>query len=203
MCTSVAGLRSGRICRVNIIRLEVGVRIFAVILTAATLAACAQSSIVRDKSTSYQATPETTTGLSRTAVARPTARHVAGVRKIHVATRRVAASRQKHTRLTRHGGMGSREVASFYEHDAQTANGEKFDPGELTAAHRTLPFGTRVRVTNLANGRSVTVRINDRGPFIRGRTVDVSSSAAKTLQMTERGVVNVKLDIVEKPGAQR
>jgi rare lipoprotein A len=88
-------------------------------------------------------------------------------------------------------------VASFYVHDTQTASGEKFDPSQLTAAHRTLPFGTRVRVTNMANGRSVTVRINDRGPYIRGRTVDVSSSAAQALQMTERGVVNVKLDVVQ------
>jgi rare lipoprotein A len=88
-------------------------------------------------------------------------------------------------------------VASFYGHDTQTASGEKFDPSQLTAAHRTLPFGTRVRVTNTANGRSVTVRINDRGPYIRGRTVDVSSSAAEALRMTERGVVNVKLDIVQ------
>ncbi len=88
-------------------------------------------------------------------------------------------------------------MASFYGHDTQTASGEKFDPGQLTAAHRSLPFGTRVRVTNMANGRSVTVRINDRGPYIRGRTVDVSSSAAEALRMTERGVVNVKLDIVQ------
>ena len=88
-------------------------------------------------------------------------------------------------------------MASFYGHDTQTASGEKFDPGQLTAAHRSLPFGTRVRVTNMANGRSVTVRINDRGPYIRGRTVDVSSSAAQALQMTERGIVNVKLDVVQ------
>ena len=88
-------------------------------------------------------------------------------------------------------------MASFYGHDTQTASGEKFDPGQLTAAHRSLPFGTRVRVTNMANGRSVTVRINDRGPYIRGRTVDVSSSAAEALRMTERGVVNVKLDIAQ------
>jgi rare lipoprotein A len=70
-----------------------------------------------------------------------------------------------------------------------------FSAYQLTAAHRTLPFGTRLRVTNLANGRSVTVRVNDRGPYVRGRTVDVSSSAAKALRMTERGVANVKLDV--------
>ena len=88
-------------------------------------------------------------------------------------------------------------MASFYGHDTQTASGEEFDPGQLTAAHPTLPFGTRVRVTNTTNGRSVTVRINDRGPFVHGRVVDVSSSAAEALRMTERGVVNVKLDIVQ------
>jgi rare lipoprotein A len=194
-CTaSVVGVCSGRIfsaCRVSIVRLKDQLRIFAVILTAAALAACAQSSVLRDKSASYQAAPEMPAGLNGSAVVRPTARHVAGVRKIHVAT-----GHKKRTRLTRHTGAGSREVASFYSHDSETASGEKFDPQELTAAHRTLPFGTRLRVTNLANGRSVTVRVNDRGPFIRGRTVDVSSSAAEALQMTERGVVNVKLDVV-------
>jgi rare lipoprotein A len=71
-----------------------------------------------------------------------------------------------------------------------------FSAYQLTAAHRTLPFGTRLRVTNLANGRSVTVRVNDRGPYVRRRTVDVSSSAAEALRMTERGVANVKLDVV-------
>jgi rare lipoprotein A len=127
---------------------------------------------------------------------RPTARRVAGVRTIHGATRHVATGHKKRTRLTRHGGAGSRQVASFYGHDTETASGEKFDPQQLTAAHRTLPFGTRLRVTNLANGRSVMVRVNDRGPFVRGRTVDVSASAAEALKMTERGVVNVKLDVV-------
>jgi len=182
--------------RINISRLKNGLRIFAVILTAATLAACAQSSVVRDRGTSYQAAPDTSAGWNSSAIVRPTARRVAGVRKIHGATRHVVVGHKKRTRLTRHGGADSREVASFYGHDSETASGEKFDPHELTAAHRTLPFGTRLRVTNLANGRSVMVRVNDRGPFIRGRTVDVSSSAAEALQMTERGVVNVKLDVV-------
>ena len=192
--TSVTGLRPGRVfsaCLVDIIRLRNGLRVFAVILTAATLAACAQSSVVRDRSAAYQAAPKTQTGLNRSALVRPTARHAAGVRKIHVAT-----GQKKRSRLTLHRGTGSGEVASFYGHGSETASGEKFDPRELTAAHRTLPFGTRLRVTNLTNGRSVMVRVNDRGPFMRGRTVDVSSSAAEALQMTERGVVNVKLDVV-------
>ena len=87
-------------------------------------------------------------------------------------------------------------VASFYSDDTETASGEKFDPHQLTAAHRTLPFGTRLRVTNVATGRSVTVRVNDRGPFVAGRAVDLSYSAAETIGMVERGVSKVKLEVV-------
>ena len=93
--------------------------------------------------------------------------------------------------------MVSYGLASFYGHESQTASGEKFNARELTAAHRTLPFGTRVRVTDVATGRSVTVRVNDRGPFIPGRIVDVSASAAETLGITGRGVAKVKLDVVD------
>jgi peptidoglycan lytic transglycosylase len=196
----ITGLGSGCIfsaSRVNIIRRTGRLRILAIILTAATLAACAQSSVVRDRSASYPAAPDAPAGWNRSAAFRPTGRHVAGVRKTHGTTRHVAIGHRKHTRLTRRGGAGSRQVASFYSHDSGTASGEKFDPHELTAAHRTLPFGTRLRVTNLANGRSVTVRVNDRGPFVRGRTVDVSASAAEALKMTERGVANVKVDVVQ------
>jgi len=88
-------------------------------------------------------------------------------------------------------------LASFYWQGKKTANGEKFNPQELTAAHRTLPFGTRVRVTSLNTGRSVTVRINDRGPFVDGRIVDISRSAAQSLGMVDRGVTKVKLDVIE------
>jgi peptidoglycan lytic transglycosylase len=91
-------------------------------------------------------------------------------------------------------------VASFYKlQNSKTAIGEMFDSGELTAAHRTLPFGTRLQVTNVGTGQSVTVRINDRGPFIRGRVVDVSHSAAEVLGMVGQGIAKVKLDVVEKP----
>lgn len=92
---------------------------------------------------------------------------------------------------------GGYTLASFYSHGRQTASGEKFNPGDLTAAHRTLPFGTRVRVTSLATGRSVMVRVNDRGPYIQGRAIDVSSSAAKMLGITRQGVAKVKLDVVQ------
>jgi rare lipoprotein A len=88
-------------------------------------------------------------------------------------------------------------VASFYEEGSHTASGEKFDPNELTAAHPTLPFGTRLRVTNMSNGRSVVVRVNDRGPFVPGRSVDVSHSAAEELGMVGRGTAKVKIDVVQ------
>jgi rare lipoprotein A len=88
-------------------------------------------------------------------------------------------------------------VASFYTEGARTASGERLNPNELTAAHRTLPFGTRLRITSVASGRSVVVRVNDRGPFVKGRAVDVSYSAAKQLGITERGVAKVKMEIVQ------
>jgi len=93
--------------------------------------------------------------------------------------------------------MASQGLASFYSEGTRTASGEKFDASQLTAAHPTLPFGTRLRVTNVATGRSVTVRVNDRGPYVPGRVVDVSYSAADALGMVGRGVANVKLDVVQ------
>jgi rare lipoprotein A (peptidoglycan hydrolase) len=93
-------------------------------------------------------------------------------------------------------------IASFYRFDRHTASGEPFDQRKLTAAHRTLPFGTHVRVTNLATGRSVTVRINDRGPFIAGRVVDLSYAAADQIGMVGRGVTKVKLDVLQEAEAR-
>jgi len=79
----------------------------------------------------------------------------------------------------------------------KTASGERFDPKALTMAHRTLPFGTRVRVTNLENQRSVEVVVNDRGPFVSGRIADLSEAAARRIGMTSDGVVEALLDIVQ------
>ena len=79
-----------------------------------------------------------------------------------------------------------------------TASGEKFDQDKMTAAHRTLPFGTKVKVTNQANGRSVTVTVNDRGPFAAGRIIDVSKKAANKLGMVNAGVANVKISYKRK-----
>jgi rare lipoprotein A len=86
-------------------------------------------------------------------------------------------------------------LASFYSEDTETASDERFDKHELNAAHPTLPFGARLRVTNVRKGRSVTVPVNDRGPFLRRRVVDVSSGAAEALGMVNEGVVQVTLDI--------
>lgn len=98
------------------------------------------------------------------------------------------------------GGLqdGQEGDASYYGHDfygRRTASGEVFRPGTLTAAHRTLPFGTCVRVTVLQTGRSVQVRINDRGPYVAGRILDVSETAAQALGMVGQGVVRVRLTL--------
>ncbi len=93
-------------------------------------------------------------------------------------------------------GATPQGMASFYTEGTKTASGEKFDTNELTAAHPTLPFGTKLRVTNTHTGRSVTVRVNDRGPYVPGRVVDVSYAAADALGMVNKGVAPVKLDVV-------
>jgi len=87
--------------------------------------------------------------------------------------------------------------ASYYGHELagnRTANGERFNPQALTAAHRTLPMGTRLRVTNRSNGKSVIVRINDRGPFAKNRIIDVSLAAAHKIQMVRSGTAMVTLE---------
>jgi rare lipoprotein A len=90
---------------------------------------------------------------------------------------------------------GQSGIASVYAYRGEkTANGEFVQPGHLTAAHRTLPFGTKVRVNNKRNGRSVVVRINDRGPFIRGRVIDLTPSGARALGFS--GLAPVTLDVI-------
>jgi rare lipoprotein A len=162
------------------------IRLFVVALAGALLAACAQSSSVRNSefvSPSRQASLQN----NRTA-SLPISRRVASVKRHNpFASHHQAAETQ----------TASQGVASFYTEGTQTASGEKFDTHDLTAAHPTLPFGTRLRVTNVASGRSVTVRVNDRGPYVPGRIVDVSYSAAETLGMVGSGVAKVKLDVVQ------
>jgi rare lipoprotein A len=160
-------------------------RLLAVTLAAASLAACAQSSVVTQKS-EHRASRQASLDYDRMTPS--------------VTTRRVAV--RKHTPFASHRNAGdvktaSHGVASFYTEGTKTASGEKFDTMEMTAAHPTLPFGTKLRVTNVASGRSVTVRVNDRGPYVPGRVVDVSYSAADALGMVGKGVAKVKLDVVQ------
>jgi rare lipoprotein A len=93
-------------------------------------------------------------------------------------------------------------LASWYgsrHHGKRTASGEVFNQDKLTAAHRTLPWGSIVKVTNLANGKSVEVRINDRGPFTKGRIIDVSRAAARSLGMVEQGITTVHIEWLPDP----
>ena len=91
--------------------------------------------------------------------------------------------------------------ASWYALHSRTASGEQMDPSAMTAAHRSLPFGTKVLVENLSNGRSVVVRINDRGPFVGGRIIDVSKAAASSLGMLGSGTAQVKVTVSGKSSA--
>jgi rare lipoprotein A len=95
-------------------------------------------------------------------------------------------------------GHALKGLASYYRKGERTAAGEAFNPNDLTAAHRTLPFGTRVRVTRVDNGDSVVVRINDRGPFKPGRVIDLSQKAAENLRMTDKGLTAVKLEVLDR-----
>lgn len=104
------------------------------------------------------------------------------------------------------GSVGSVQLgmATWYATGTMTASGERFDPGALTAAHRTLPFGTIVKVTHRRTGKSVTVRINDRGPFgKKRRIIDVSKAAARRLGMIDEGVAPVRVEVVRRGAGRR
>jgi rare lipoprotein A len=94
-------------------------------------------------------------------------------------------------------------TASYYGgkfHGRKTASGERFNQEGLTAAHKTLPLGTKVRVTNLRNGESVDVKINDRGPYHKGRVIDLSKGAARELGMINSGTAKVKVEVIARKG---
>jgi rare lipoprotein A len=159
------------------------VRLAAVVLAGVMLAACAQSSVVSQHSGVFAPSRQASLQHERTTRS--------------VTSPRVASTRRHTPFASSAAGTKMAGVASFYSEGERTASGEKFDAHELTAAHPTLPFGTKLRVTNVATGRSVTVRVNDRGPFVHGRVVDVSYSAAQSLGMVGKGIANVKLDVVQ------
>lgn len=105
------------------------------------------------------------------------------------------STRRTTTSLTG-GAMRGSGIASYYWQPQRVASGGWFNPNAMTAAHKTLPFGTMVRVTNLNNGRAVTVRINDRGPYIAGRVIDLSRAAASAVGMVGSGVARVSLAVL-------
>lgn len=162
------------------------VRLCVLALAAAALAGCVQTTAVNHKS-EHRQSREASLERDRSTPSAPK-RRVASVRKhTPFASHRPAAGT----------ATASQGIASFYTEGTKTASGEKFNTHDLTAAHPTLPFGTRLRVTNVSTGQAVTVRVNDRGPYIPGRIVDVSYSAADALGMVGKGLANVKLDVVQ------
>jgi rare lipoprotein A len=166
-------------------------QLFALALAGATLAGCVEHTAA-ERATLLGASPQAFPAQPAPQRGASLAHHP-----------RVAVASRKHTPFaarptaTKLAALtdSSVGIASFYKYEAKTASGERFNPSELTAAHRTLPFGTRLRVTNVATGQSVTVRVNDRGPFIPGRVVDVSRSAAEAIGMVDRGIAKVKLEV--------
>ena len=188
------------ICSISVASHRSAVRFLGLTLAAASLAACAQSQVVSRRSE-----------FSSPAVRQAAIEHhrrIAAIEHVSIVRRHVPATTEHVSIVRRHvpaateenaGGLklASHGVASFYTEGTETASGERYNPGELTAAHPTLPFGTKLRVTNTSNGQSVTVRINDRGPFVQGRVVDVSYSAAQALGMVGAGTAKVKLDVVQ------
>lgn len=120
----------------------------------------------------------------------PETRELAGWQKPYV------VDGQRYHPLRGHQGFQQRGVASWYGrkfHGRKTSNGEVYDMYEMTAAHKTLPMGTRVKVTHLGNGRQIIVRINDRGPFVAGRIIDLSYGAAKQLGIVDTGTAQVQI----------
>jgi rare lipoprotein A len=94
-------------------------------------------------------------------------------------------------------------IASYYHdslHGNKTASGQIYDKNKISAAHKSLPLGTRVRVTDLRTGKSIEARVNDRGPFVKGRIIDLSRQAAKELGLLKKGITKVKVEILSVPG---
>jgi rare lipoprotein A len=166
---SISGARALRKCP----------QLLAVVIAAASLAACARTSVVSERS-DWRSAPRQLAHHQPS----PSPRAVSVVRRHDTPARGDIAS-------------APNGLASFYTEGQKTANGETFNAHELTAAHPSLPFGTKLRVTNVTTGRSVMVRVNDRGPYVPGRVVDVSYAAADQLGMVKGGVAKVKLDVVQ------
>jgi rare lipoprotein A len=133
------------------------------------------------------------TALPKGAAAQPQTKPVDKAKTVPVRKAKTEAAKPK-TRVISSGTCG----ASFYDEGQMTASGERFNPSALTAAHKSLPLGSRVRVTNPANGDSVTVRINDRGPYVGGRCLDLSAAAFSAIGNTGAGVMRVKYEVLAR-----
>jgi rare lipoprotein A len=99
-------------------------------------------------------------------------------------------------------GQVENGIASFYHdslHGNKTASGQVYDKNKISAAHKTLPLGSRVRVTDVRTGKSIEVRVNDRGPFVQGRVIDLSRKAAKQLGLIKKGITKVKVEVLSVP----
>jgi rare lipoprotein A len=126
----------------------------------------------------------------------PTSSGLASSQNLTVKATRPVAQKKAHRKPYQ---IGTASWYGSYFQGKPTASGEPYNMYDLTAAHPTLPLGTRVRVTNLRNGRSVVVRINDRGPVVPGRIIDLSYGAARVLKVKARGLQRVRLDVVDSP----
>jgi rare lipoprotein A len=152
-------------------------------LAVTTLAACAQTEVTTGKFASSSASREASSQshIKTSFVSRTNGADLAKVQ--------VPSAAPEHKKETQGASFG---LASTYGEGSQTASGERFNAAGLTAAHRTLPFGTRVRVTNHSNGRSVVVTINDRGPFVSNRIIDVTPAAARAIGMSGLAPVTIE-----------
>ncbi|MCO5994882.1 septal ring lytic transglycosylase RlpA family protein [Actinoallomurus rhizosphaericola] len=171
------------------------------LLTAAGLAAATLAATVATLIGSGRSAPRADVGAAVVPAAPPhlPGRAARALRRVPVRTRpvrrRAARRPARRAPKTRVLGGGSCE-ASFYAAGPATASGAPYDPEALTAAHRTLPMGSRVRVTNLSNARSVVVRINDRGPFVPGRCLDLSAAAMRAIGGVLSGVIPVRYEVL-------
>jgi rare lipoprotein A len=176
--------------------MEIDMRFFALAAVAALSVAVADA---RPASAAWECMgPAVACGDSSRAANKPSYKKASRAERASKQAYRSAAAKPRAVRkssgsVASYGG-GSSGIASYYWQGQQTASGARFNPNGLTAAHRTLPFGTRVRVTNQSNGRSVVVTINDRGPFIKGRIIDLSRGAAQVIGMTGAGLARVSVD---------
>ena len=115
---------------------------------------------------------------------------------LYVAREKTTSTKAK----TSNSGSSQSGIASYYGkvlHGSRTASGERHNRNEMVAAHKSLPFGTKVKVTNLSNGKEVVVKINDRGPFVKGRVIDLSYGAFSKIENPGKGITKVKLDILK------